>query len=315
MSDKIFINFRSGDAQDTAVLIDQKLSRACGEDRVFRSSRSIPAAAMFEPELLAAVAASAVVVVIIGPNWLARDDKGNRRIDAPADWVRTEIETAMAKGKHIVPVLVGDRRRLDDTDDLPVSIGSLAGRQYLRFHHRTADLSLTHIVDEVRRLVPGLPGTAMPKPTDAVLLTALPAIRPSSDVRLTTADINGRHYSSSVVYRSTTYANSPRGLISFNLGMHYRRLETVVGVLDNAEDAGQTGVFQVLVDGSLRKEVIVKQGRPEELRVDVTDGLNLQLVAYRPDTIGSPLLAGARIASGLSNNLPALAWGNPVLHP
>jgi hypothetical protein len=50
-----------------------------------------------------------------------------------------------------------------------------------------------------------------------------------------------------------------------------------------------------------------------ELRVEVTGVLRLRLVAYRTGTTGSPLMAGARIAGGLSNHLPEVAWGDPRL--
>jgi hypothetical protein len=40
----------------------------------------------------------------------------------------------------------------------------------------------------------------------------------------------------------------------------------------------------------------------------------MRLVAYRPGTTVSPLLAGANIAGGKSNRLPELALGNPTLY-
>ena len=74
-------------------------------------------------------------------------------------------------------------------------------------------------------------------------------------------------------------------------------------------------MFQVRVDGVQKKEVTATLGRPCTIVVDITDGLNLELVAYRPGMTVSPLLAGARMAGGLSNHLPELAWGNPTVHP
>jgi hypothetical protein len=296
------------------VLLDEKLSRVFGPDTVFRSSRSIPAAAPFQPALLQAVTECSVVLAVIGPHWLTPDEHGHRRIDAPADWVRLELEIAMASGKPIIPILVGDAE-LPEPRDLPPTIRSLADRQYRRLHHRSAEFDLMHIVDEVRRNLPPQHGTPLPKPADSVLLTSLPVAQRSTDVRLGAADLNGRHYGDSVVYRCDLFAGDPRGLISFNLGMRFRRLETTVGVLDDATDSDQTGVFRVILDGTIKAEVTAKQGQPRVLGVDLTDGLRLQLLAYRPGTTESPLLAGARIAGGLSNHLPELAWGNPTLHP
>lgn len=295
------------------MLLDHKLCRVFGSDNVFRSSRSIPASAPFETALREAVADCSVFLMVIGPNWLAEDADGHRRIDAPADWVRTEIELALAGGKPIIPILIGDRT-MPEEQTLPPTISSVATRQYIRLHHRSADYDLLHIVDEVRRNFDHQAGTSMPRATESVLLTSLPVAERSSDVKLGAADINGRHYGDSVIYRCSLFANVLRGTISFNLGMRYRQLHVTVGVLDDAADPGQLGVFQVILDGAVRDEITAKQKQPRVLKVDVTDVLRLQLLAYRPGTIESPLMAGVRVAGGQSNYLPELAWGNPVLH-
>jgi hypothetical protein len=42
---------------------------------------------------------------------------------------------------------------------------------------------------------------------------------------------------------------------------------------------------------------------------------NLRLEAHRPCTTAHPLMAGANVAGGVSNKLPELAWGDPMLYP
>lgn len=313
-SPEIFINFRVGDGQDSAVLVDQKLCRIFGTDTVFRSSRSIPGSAMFEAALLEAIASCSEFLVVIGPNWLAQGPDGTRRIDAPADWVRVEIEVALAHDKAIIPILVGDIR-MPAESELPPTINSLPGRQYIRLHHRNAELDLIRIADEVGRILDTPSGISMPKPTEPVLLTSLPAIQRSADVGFGAAHLNGRFYGDSIIYRCDLFANATRGSVSFNLGRNYRQLHVTAGVLDDATDATQVGVFQVVVDDTVKAEASSRHGQPRTLRVDVTDALRLRLVAYRPGTTESPLMAGARLAGGLSNHLPELGWGNPILHP
>jgi hypothetical protein len=259
-----------------------------------------------------AAATCAAMIVVIGPNWLA-EDGGRRRIDAPADWVRMEIELALAAGKPVIPVLLGERDRLTVSDNLPVSISDLVDRQYVRLHHRSADHNLIHIADLVGPYVGKNGGTPLPKPEDSAFLTTLSPTRRSSDVRLTAAQINGNYYSNSIVYRCDLFANDPRGSIGFNLGLRYRRLEVTIGVLDDAAEPNQVGVFEVLADGAVREEATAKQGQPRRLTVDVTDVLNIQLVAHRPGTTVHPALAGAMMAAGRSNKLPELAWGNPTI--
>jgi hypothetical protein len=311
---RIFVNFRVGDVAGTAALIDQKLCRVFGEDLVFRSSRSIPAGRRFPSALVEEAAACLAMVVVIGPNWLARDENGNRRIDARADWVRTEIEFALTEGKPVIPVLVDGRPRLAATDNLPASITDLVDLQFVRIDHRAVDYQLMQIVDQVRPYVP-MTESAMPRPANSIPLTGLRSTQRSSDVQIGQAEINGFSYRDSVIYRSTVFANSPRGSISFNLGRQYRRLEVTAGVLDDAVEAHQQGVFQVVADDEVRAEVVARHGVPRRLDVDVTDVLHLQLVAYRPGTTRHPAMAGVNAAFGVSNKLPELAWGNPVLHP
>ncbi|WET82537.1 TIR domain-containing protein [Amycolatopsis sp. QT-25] len=310
---EIFINFRNGDAQDTAVLIDQKLCLVFGEDNVFRSSRAIPKGVVFDPALIQAASNCSVFLAVIGPHWLDRDKEGGRRIDAPADWVRTEIELAIASGRPVIPVLVGDHK-MPEVTELPASIADLTRRQYLRIHHRSAVYDLKHLVDSIRDHLGTSNGIPNPGVPDSMRLTRLPPISRSSDVRIGPVRIDNRLFGDSVIHRCTDFARSPRGSISFNLGRSYRRFESTVGVLDDATDASQEGVFQVFLDGVLRDEKTVRLGRSRVFRVDVTDVLRLELQSYRPGTTESPLLTGARMAGGLSNNLPELGWGNPEVH-
>lgn len=303
-----------GDTDQAAVLVDTKLRATLGTDAVFRSSRSIPAATEFDPALRAAAADAAVMVVLIGPHWFLAGKNVVPRLYDAGDWVRTEIELALAGGKQVIPVLVGEAGR-PDARTLPSSIAKLAGLQYLRLGHRSAEFDLMHLVDEVARNLPDGHRTRRPRATAPVRLTALGPTHPAADVRLGPASINGWHYGDSVVHRCQDFANAARGVISFDLGLGYRRFESTVGVLDGAREPGQTGVFRVVLDGVVKTEIQVRQGDPRQVKVDVTDGLTLTLVSYRPGMTENPMLAGARMAGGLSNNLPELAWGDPTVYP
>jgi hypothetical protein len=171
------------------------------------------------------------------------------------------------------------------------------------------------VLPELGTFVGALPANSSAKPTPKpVLLTS--ALRPAScgsDVRMTGAEIDGMHRGDSIVYRPSLFANEPRAVVEYNLGRSYTGFEAVAGVLDDAADAGQIGYFQVFLDGVPQDQVEVRMGRPAWMRYDVINVLRLKLVAYRPGTTASPLLAGVLAAGGQSNKLPELAWGNPVL--
>lgn len=151
----IFINFRVGDGEDRAWGLDAALVREFGGDRVFRSSRSIPAGTEFPPELLDGVKAASVVLVLIGPQWLEVSRDGRRRIDDPDDWVRKEIAEALRLGKVVIPLLPRDVR-LPEEGALPPDIGALTRRQYRRLDYRTAEQDIASLITELIRIDPAL---------------------------------------------------------------------------------------------------------------------------------------------------------------
>ncbi|MEV0338475.1 SEFIR domain-containing protein [Nocardia sp. NPDC050713] len=156
--------------------------------------------------------------------------------------------------------------------------------------------------------------SSTPRKRKARLLTdALEPITRGADLRITGADLNSIHYGNSIVHRCANFCSDARSPIEYNLRRSFREFETVVGILDDAADPRQTGYFQVFLDGEAQKQVEVAYGEPAKIRYDVSDVLRLRLVAYRPDTLDNPMLAGAMAAVGRSGKLPALAWGNPTL--
>ena len=272
---KAFVSFRVGDADGAATLVDQTLCRAFGADRVFRSSHAMYGGAQFPPTIEAEAAGCAVMVVVAGEHWLAGDG-GTRRIDDPEDWVRKEIEFALGAGRPVLTVLAGDRAALGAEDHLPVSLKQLADGPQLRL--RSAETDLARVRDEVRR---HLDDDVPPRP---VRLVTLRPVARSSDVRLGPVEIDGAEYGESILFRAFA------SLISFNLGMRYRRLEVTV--------AGRDGVFTVLGDGRVLTRVAATPAEPRRLTVDVADVLILKLTAHRT-----------------SGDAPELVWGDPVVHP
>jgi hypothetical protein len=147
-----------------------------------------------------------------------------------------------------------------------------------------------------------------------LLTTELTPVSKGPDVRLSAASIDGTHYGNSIAYRCSMFCGEPRGVVEYALGRKYKKFAATVGVLDDAADAGQTGHFEVFLDGVPQPGATVRLGAPAAFELDVAEVLRLRLVAYRTDTTAHPMLAGARIAGGLSNGLPELGWGDPVLY-
>src|SRR5215468_7288849 len=104
----IFISYRRSDNITMTGRIHDRLCSEFGDQTVFKDTEDIPAGADFRIALDQALGESAVVLVIIGQKWLtAADEDGKRRLEDPEDFVRVEVETALARpGTLVVPVLI-----------------------------------------------------------------------------------------------------------------------------------------------------------------------------------------------------------------
>jgi uncharacterized membrane protein HdeD (DUF308 family) len=68
------------------------------------------------------------MVAIIGPHWVALNEQGQSRLIDETDWIRIEIEAALAKDIPVIPVLVNGAP-MPKPKDLPESMQDLAFRQ------------------------------------------------------------------------------------------------------------------------------------------------------------------------------------------
>lgn len=125
----VFISYRRDDSAGYTGRLADRLAKDLGEDFVFRDYDNISPGQDFFKTIQDNLNIASVLLVIIGKEWLTvLDDSGRRRIDSPGDWVRLEIETALQRKIHIIPVLVKDAR-MPNPADLPKSISALAYRQ------------------------------------------------------------------------------------------------------------------------------------------------------------------------------------------
>src|SRR5262249_38172060 len=78
-------------------------------------------------QIAEALAATDVLLAIVGPRWLGRGEGGESRIDNEADPVRVEIELALKRQIPIIPVIVG-KGEMPTTAELPASMVDFAFR-------------------------------------------------------------------------------------------------------------------------------------------------------------------------------------------
>jgi hypothetical protein len=152
----VFVNYRTGDGEWAAALVKRELGARFGADQVFYASQSIRLGEDFSREILSGLRRCEVLLALIGPRWVgALDREGVRRLDKPDDWVRREITEAFQCGLRVIPVLMDGIAPLTEAD-LPDALKRVARCQYLRIHHRSDDLDLPRLVDELVELVPEL---------------------------------------------------------------------------------------------------------------------------------------------------------------
>ena len=138
---RIFISYRRRDAKHAARALHERLGEHFGEERVFMDLHDIGGGADFVEVIRRELESCGAVVVVIGEHWLAAEEEGRRRLDDPADYVRMEVASALARGAFVVPVLV-DGAKMPHERDLPDDLKPLARRnaQVLSDHHWADDV-------------------------------------------------------------------------------------------------------------------------------------------------------------------------------
>lgn len=131
----IFINYRRGDDPGFAQALFGRLEQAFSSDQLFMDIDDIAPGLDFVEVMNQQVAKCDVLISVIGRSWLAAtDETGKRRLDDPEDFVRLEIESALAQKKRVIPVLVNDAK-MPKLTDLPESLRPFARCNAVKLSH------------------------------------------------------------------------------------------------------------------------------------------------------------------------------------
>ena len=150
-SDKtIFVSYRRDDSADVTGRIYDRLSTHFGAGRVFKDVDSIPLGRDFREVINKAVAKASVVVVVVGRNWLGREEgSAHARIQDQTDFVRTEVAAALQQDKPVIPVLVANAT-MPSESELPDDIAPFAYRNGVKVR---PDPDFVH---DMERLIRGI---------------------------------------------------------------------------------------------------------------------------------------------------------------
>ena len=126
---RIFLNYRREDSSGYAGRLYDDLADRLTACDVFIDIDKIEPGADFVDVIDRALDGCDVVLAVMGKQWLSiADSKGRRRLDDPDDYVRLELEAALARGMRLIPVRV-QGAEMPSSADLPESLRGLARRQ------------------------------------------------------------------------------------------------------------------------------------------------------------------------------------------
>ena len=151
---KIFISYRRQDkaaAANAGRLYDRLIAKF-GEASVFMDVDKLRAGTDFVNDINQKVGECDCLVAMIGEDWLtATDERGDRRLDNPEDWVRLEIGTALRRNVTVIPALVYGTP-MPRSKDLPRPLKKLARRQAVEITHKTFHRDVAGLIRDLEEL-------------------------------------------------------------------------------------------------------------------------------------------------------------------
>lgn len=111
----------------------------------------------FVEAIAEAVGKSSVLIVMIGKQWLSiTDSAGQRRLDNPNDFLRTEIVAALERDISVIPVLV-EGASMPQEADLPQALAKLARRNAIEISDTRWDYDVEQLIKVLEKKIGGKP--------------------------------------------------------------------------------------------------------------------------------------------------------------
>ncbi len=156
---RIFICYRRSDSSAYAGWLHDLLRQHFTKDEVFRDIDSLQGGERWVGRIDETLARCNVVIPVIGPTWLASAlaAGAGRRLEAPDDRVRLELEAAIRRGVPLIPVLVGGAT-MPHREELPASLQPLVDWQAMRFSDETREHDVVKLREAISRTLETVPG-------------------------------------------------------------------------------------------------------------------------------------------------------------
>jgi uncharacterized RDD family membrane protein YckC len=148
---RIFISYRREETAFPAGWLYDRLAERFTDGQVFKDVDSIELGDDFVEVISTAVGSCDVLLALIGHQWLTiTDEDGHRRLEDPNDFVRVEIEAALARNVRVIPILV-EGARMPRATELPPSLARLVRRQALELHPSRFDFDTGRLLRVLER--------------------------------------------------------------------------------------------------------------------------------------------------------------------
>jgi hypothetical protein len=134
---RTFISYRRSDTQSAGRQLADALKRRFGAESVFFDTKDLGVGEAWRGGITERVSSADVVLVLVGPRWVAiADERGRRMVLDPEeeDVLRLEIETALRGDPLVVPVLVDDAE-MPAREMLPRPFKPVPGLQAATLRH------------------------------------------------------------------------------------------------------------------------------------------------------------------------------------
>src|SRR5215510_2364408 len=178
---RIFISYRRSDSAAIVGHIYERLAARYKAESVFRDINKMPLGKNFYDHIKEELSGCDVVLVVVGPQWLAIDAQGHSRIQQSDDPVRLEVEAALQSGATVIPVMVDDAA-IPKATDLPESLKTFPALAGTRinvedFDHHLERLmqSIDGVLEQRGKFVVSFPRWAL-RAAAASALTAIAAL-------------------------------------------------------------------------------------------------------------------------------------------
>jgi hypothetical protein len=148
---RVFISYRHEDVPDATDRLTSALKAYFGAESVFADVADIDIGTDIADSIETVVAGCDVVLAVMGRRWSV-DDHGRRRLDNPDDWVRRELEAALAsRHTRVVPVLMYGAQ-LPSPDDLPERLRPLLRLRAFEIPRQLFDAAVGELITSLDKV-------------------------------------------------------------------------------------------------------------------------------------------------------------------